>query len=202
MIQLEHQCDGREYATKAIWPGLVRAPTVIKHSRPSMRCDYLAQRVEKLTFTAGQTSKTINISVVDDAMPRAQKTFTTDVAQVILRVVRSVLPFLTTLDLPPSVTTTASDRGQNPLDGAVVSLFVSTTWTSSIANLMFLVSIFGQIKSTLAVPMLSASRSSGSMSQRRSSCLIEFQETGYLEIYRMRKTSFGDLAGTPVSGSG
>ena len=155
----------------------------------SSRCDYLGTS-GKLTFTAGQTSKTINIPVIDDAYAEGSETFNLTLSN----------PSGGALGAPSITTLTISDNdsstGANPLEGAV--FFVRQHYLDflnrepDVSGFNFWIN---QINSCGAdAQCLEIKRINVSAAFFLS---IEFQETGYL-VYRMRKTSFGNLPGMPV----
>ena len=155
----------------------------------SSRCDYLGTS-GKLTFTAGQTSKTINIPVIDDAYAEGSETFNLTLSNPSGGALGA--PFITTL----TISDNDSSTGPNPLDGAVFFVrqhyldFLNREpdpsgfafWTNQINSC-------GADAQCLEIKRINVS---GAFFLS-----IEFQETGYL-VYRMRKTSFGNLPGMPV----
>ena len=165
------------------------SPCSTVNNTASSRCDYLGTS-GKLTFTAGQTSKTINIPVIDDAYAEGSETFNLTLSNPTGGALGP--PFITTL----TISDNDSSTGANPLEGAVFFVrqhyfdFLNREpdvsgfnfWTNQINSC-------GTDAQCLEIKRINVSAAFF--------LSIEFQETGYL-VYRMRKTSFGDLAGTPV----
>jgi len=156
----------------------------------SSRCDYLVTS-GKLTFSAGQTSKTINIPVIDDAYAEGSETFNLILSNPSGGALGP--PFITTL----TISDNDSSTGPNPLDATAFFVrqhyldFLNREpdpsgfafWTNQINSC-------GADAQCLEIKRINVS---GAFFLS-----IEFQETGYL-VYRMFKTSFGNLpGGAPV----
>ena len=155
----------------------------------SSRCDYLTA-VGRLTFAAGETSKTISIPIVDDVYAEGAETFQITLSN----------PSGASLGSPATATLTINDNdatnGINPIN--TPSFFVRqhyidflnrepdqsgmTFWTNEIT-------VCGADPQCIEVKRINVSAAFF--------LSTEFQETGYL-VYRMYKSGFGNLPGAPV----
>ncbi len=149
----------------------------------SSRCDYLTT-LGKLTFAAGETSKTVSIPIVDDVYAEGGETFTITLSNVTGATLGTATATLT-------ITDNESVNGANPID--TTSFFV---WQHYIDFLNRepdgpgLAFWSDQINSCGANPQcIEIKRINVSASFFLS---IEFQETGYL-VYRTYKSGFGDI---------
>jgi hypothetical protein len=165
------------------------SPCSTVNNTASSRCDYLGTS-GKLTFTAGQTSKTINIPVIDDAYAEGSETFNLTLSNPSGGELGP--PFITTL----TISDNDSSTGPNPLDGAV--FFVRQHYLDFLnrepdpSGFAFWTNQINSCGADAQCVEIKRINVSGAFFLS-----IEFQETGYL-VYRMRKTSFGDLPGMPV----
>jgi len=155
----------------------------------SSRCDYITT-LGTFTFAPGETSKTISIPIVNDAYAEGAETFT----------IAFVNPVGMTTPVPTATITITDDDAtngtQNPSD--VPSQFVRqhyldflnrepdpdglTFWTNNITSC-------GSDAQCVQVKRINVSAAFF--------LSIEFQETGYF-VYRVTKSSFGNLPGAPV----
>jgi uncharacterized delta-60 repeat protein len=156
----------------------------------SSRCDYITT-IGTLQFAANETSKTIPISIVDDAYAEGvSESFTITLSN----------PSGATLGANASATITITDNdvanGTNPTD--VSSFFVRQHYIDFLnrepdaSGLNFWTD---QIESCTPKPDCTEIKRINVSAAFFLS--IEFQETGYL-VYRMYKASYGNIAGTPV----
>jgi hypothetical protein len=159
------------------------------NGKASSRCDYVPA-VGLLTFTAGQTSKTITLLVIDDAFAEGDETLTISLAN----------PTVGILGTPATATITITDNdtvtGPNPTDAAAFYVrenyldFLNREpdqsgmdfWTGQMTNCG---------ASDLTVCRVNVS---GAFFQS-----IEFQQTGYL-VERMYKVAYGDANGSSTLG--
>lgn len=155
----------------------------------SSRCDYLSS-AGKLTFAAGETSKTISIPIIDDVFVEGAQTFFITLSA----------PVGVSLGTPVNATLTindnASEGGTNPIDDA--SFFVRQHYYDFLnrepdsGGLGFWTN---EITSCGADPVcIDIKRVNVSAAFFLS---IEFKQTGYL-VYRVYKSGFGNLPGAPV----
>lgn len=155
----------------------------------SSRCDYLTS-TGSVTFGPGETSKTIVIPIVDDAFVEGSENFSITLSNA----------SDTSLGPPFSALITISDNdnsaGPNPIDAA--SFFVRQHyldflnrepdppgfgfWTNEITSC-------GSDVQCVEIKRINVSAAFF--------LSIEFQETGYL-TYRVYKSGFGNLPGSPV----
>ncbi|HSB29750.1 MAG TPA: PQQ-dependent sugar dehydrogenase [Pyrinomonadaceae bacterium] len=155
----------------------------------SSRCDYL-NTVGTLSFSAGETSKTISIPITDDSFAEGAENFTISLSN----------PSGATLGPPSSAQVTINDNdaanGPNPID--TVDFFVRQHyidflnrepdppgfgfWTHDI-------DLCGTNQQCIEVKRVNVSAAFF--------LSIEFQETGYF-VYRTHKAAFGNLPGAPV----
>jgi len=153
----------------------------------SSRCDYLTT-LGKLTFTAGETSKTVSIPIIDDVYAEGSETFTITLSNVTGATLGTATATLT-------ITDNESVNGTNPID--TTSFFVRQHYIDFLnrepdgPGLAFW---SDQINSCGADPQcIEVKRINVSASFFLS---IEFQETGYL-VYRTYKSAFGDINPPP-----
>ena len=157
----------------------------------SSRCDY-ETTVGILEFTAGETSKTITIPLVNDSYAEGNESFTITLT--------NPTGNGSTLGSPAKTIVTITDNdavnGTNPVDNA--SFFVRqhyldflnrepdpggfAFWTNEITSC-------GSDAQCIEVKRINVSAAFF--------LSIEFQETGYL-VYRMYKAAYGNLPGAPV----
>ena len=149
----------------------------------SSRCDYLTT-LGKLTFAAGETSKTVSIPIVDDVYSEGNETFTITLSSVTGATLGTATATLT-------ITDNESVNVANPID--TTSFFVRQHYIDFLnrepdgPGLAFW---SDQINSCGADPQcIEIKRINVSASFFLS---IEFQETGYL-VYRTYKSGFGDI---------
>jgi hypothetical protein len=155
----------------------------------SSRCDYL-NTVGTLSFSAGESSKTISIPITDDSFAEGAENFTISLSNA----------SGATLGPPSSAQVTINDNdaanGPNPID--TTDFFVRQHyidflnrepdppgfgfWTNDI-------DLCGTNQQCIEVKRVNVSAAFF--------LSIEFQETGYL-VYRTHKAAFGNLAGAPV----
>src|SRR6185295_10272433 len=140
----------------------------------SSRCDYLTT-LGKLTFAAGETSKTVSIPIIDDVYAEGSETFTITLSNVTGATLGTATATLT-------ITDNESVNGANPMDST--SFFVRQHYIDFLnrepdgPGLAFW---SDQINSCGADPQcIEVKRINVSASFFLS---IEFQETGYL-VYR------------------
>jgi hypothetical protein len=155
----------------------------------SSRCDYLAT-LGSLTFSPGETSKTISIPITDDAFVEGPENFNLTLAN----------PVGATLGSPFTSQITINDNdntpGVNPLDKT--DFFVRQHYIDFLnrepdpSGFGFWTNEINSCGSN--VQCIEVKRINVSAAFFLS---IEFQETGYL-AYRVHKSSFGNLAGAPV----
>jgi hypothetical protein len=155
----------------------------------SSRCDYL-NTVGTLSFSAGETSKTISIPIADDSFAEGAEHFTISLSNA----------SGTTVGPPSSAQVTINDNdvanGPNPID--ITDFFVRQHyidflnrepdppgfgfWTNDI-------DLCGTNQQCTEVKRVNVSAAFF--------LSIEFQETGYF-VYRTHKAAFGNLPGAPV----
>ena len=161
----------------------------VANGAASSRCDYITS-LGTLTFGPSETSKTITVLIVDDVYPEGAETLTINLNN----------PTGAGLGIPGAATLTIGDNdvtlGVNPIDQA--GFFVRehyfdflnrvpdtsglNFWTNEITQC-------GSNATCIEVKRINVSAAFF--------LSIEFQETGYL-VYRLYKTSFGNITGTPV----
>jgi len=155
----------------------------------SSRCDYLAL-TGTVSFAAGETSKSISIPITDDSFVEGAETFSVTLTSA----------SGATLGPPFSAAVTINDNdnsvGANPIDNTNVFVrqhyidFLNREpdlpgfgfWTNEI-------NLCGSNQQCIDVKRVNVSAAFF--------LSIEFQETGYL-VYRMYKSGFGNLPGSPV----
>jgi hypothetical protein len=149
----------------------------------SSRCDYLTT-LGKLTFVAGETSKTVSVPIVDDVYAEGGETFTITLSNVTGATLGTATATLT-------ITDNESVNGTNPID--TTSFFVRQHYIDFLnrepdgPGLAFW---SDQINSCGAdLQCIEIKRINVSAAFFLS---IEFQETGYL-VYRTYKSGFGDI---------
>jgi hypothetical protein len=165
------------------------SPCNLANGRASSRCDYITTR-GTLTFNPGETQKIISVPIVDDAFVEGAETLTFTLSNVVGATAGS--PLTATLTINDNDAT----QGVNPIDNA--SFFVRqhyldflsrepdtaglNFWTNEITSC-------GSNAQCIEVKRVNVSAAFF--------LSTEFQQTGYL-VYRIYKSSFGNLAGTPV----
>jgi len=155
----------------------------------SSRCDYLTG-IGRLTFAAGETSKTIAIPVIDDVYAEGAETFQITLSN----------PSGASLGSPATATLRINDNeatnGVNPIN--TPSFFVRQHYIDFLnrepdqSGLNFWIgeiTVCGADPQCIAVKRINVSAAFF--------LSTEFQETGYL-VYRMYKSGFGNLPGAPV----
>jgi uncharacterized repeat protein (TIGR01451 family) len=159
-------------------------------SNASSRCDYL-RTAGMLTFAVGETSKTIVIPLIDDAYAETTESF---------RITLSNVNGVEAIGTPGSAGFIINDNetvnGANPIDNT--SFFVRQHYLDFL-NREPDTNGFNFWSNEINVcgadlQCIQAKRVNVSAAFFLS---IEFQQTGYL-VYRIHKSSFGNLAGTPV----
>ena len=155
----------------------------------SSRCDYTTA-IGKVNFAAGETFKTVNIALTDDAYAEGNETFSISLSN----------PTGASLGSPGAATINITDNesvtGINAIDQA--GFFVHQHyidflnrepdppgfgfWTNQITSC-------GSDQQCIDVKRINVSAAFF--------LSIEFQETGYL-VYRIYKSGFGNLPGKPV----
>jgi hypothetical protein len=157
----------------------------------SSRCDY-ETTVGTLEFTAGETSKSISIPLVNDSYAEGNESFTLNLT--------NATGNGSTLGSPAKTTVTITDNeavnGTNPVDNPCFFVcqhyldFLNREpdppgfgfWTNEIA-------LCGSDAPCIDVKRINVSAAFF--------LSIEFQETGYL-VYRFYKSAYGNLPGAPV----
>jgi hypothetical protein len=155
----------------------------------SSRCDY-ETTAGTLKFAAGETSKTIQIPIVDDVYVEGSESFTVALSN----------PTGATLGSTTAATITITDNdatnGTNPID--VSSFFVRQHYIDFLnrepdtSGLNFWI---GEIENCTPKPQCTEIKRINVSAAFFLS--IEFQETGYL-VYRLYEASYGNISGTPV----
>jgi len=151
--------------------------------------------VGRLTFAAGETSKSFPVLIVDDVFQEGTETFSVALSNPIgttigARSVASVRIFDN--DLSPGAT--------NPLDNADAQFFVRQHYLDFLnrepdaAGLAFWTNQITECQQTGATCNAEVRRVNVSAAFFLS---IEFQQTGYL-VYRMYKAAYGNIPGAPV----
>jgi hypothetical protein len=156
------------------------------NGRASSRCDYIAT-VGTLNFAAGETTKQINIPLIDDSLVEGTETFSINLSN----------PAGATLGTPILADIFIHDpdaaNGPNPIDQA--SFFVRQHYVDFLnrepdtAGSNFWI---GEITNCTPQPQCTEIKRINVSAAFFLS--IEFQETGYL-AYRAFKTAYGDAAG-------
>jgi hypothetical protein len=157
----------------------------------SSRCDYEA-KFGSLRFASGETSKTLNISLVDDAYAEGNESFTVNLNNAVGG----------NIDTPASATVTITDNdsanGANPIDQA--AFFVRQHYIDFLnrepdpAGLAFWTNQITECSEPGATCSTEVRRINVSAAFFLS---IEFQETGYL-AYKFYKSAYGNLPSAPV----
>ena len=163
----------------------------IANGKASSRCDYIST-LGVLTFTAGQTSKTITILLIADGFQEVDETFSVLLSS----------PTVGALGTVATATITIFDDigtiGMNPVDAS--AFFVRENyldflnrepdqlgfdfWTNQISACGSDASCVAQVRVNVSAAFFLS---------------IEFQQTGYL-VERMYKLAYGDAQGTSVIG--
>lgn len=147
----------------------------------------------RITFAAGETIKSVPVLIVDDVLQESTETFSVNLSNAIgtligARNVSAVTIFDNDVD-PPTT---------NPLDNADAHFFVRQHYLDflnrepDIDGLNFWsdqITSCGTDQACIEIRRINVSAAFF--------LSIEFQETGYL-VYKMYKTSFGNLPGAPV----
>jgi hypothetical protein len=161
------------------------------NGKASSRCDYITT-LGVLTFTAGQSSKTITIPIIDDGYLEGDETFNMVLSN----------PTLGTIGAIATATITVNDNdtatGANPVDDS--AFFVRQNY------LDFLNREPDQLGFDFWTHQITACGSDASCVQlvrvNVSAAFflsIEFRQTGYL-VERMYKVAYGDAVGTSLLG--
>ena len=158
------------------------------NGQASSRCDYITT-LGKITFGAGETSKTILIPIVDDVYTEGSESFQLTLSN----------PTGASLGATSAATITVNDGagegGPNPIDQS--GFFVRQHYIDFL-NREPDVSGFGFWKNE--IDMCGADAQCIEVKRINVSAAfflsIEFQETGYL-VYRFYKSSFGNLTNPP-----
>jgi len=158
------------------------------NGQASSRCDYL-RTLGTLTFAAGEISKSISISIVDDVYAEGPENFTITLSN----------PINSTLGAPASATLTITDNesvtGTNPIDQ--VGFFVRQHYLDFLNRepdtdgFNFWTNQINSCGTDAQCIELKRINVSGAFFLS-----IEFQETGYL-VYRVYKVAFGNLTTPP-----
>jgi hypothetical protein len=158
------------------------------NGQASSRCDYL-RTLGTLTFAAGEISKSISISIVDDVYAEGPENFTITLSN----------PINSTLGAPASATLTITDNetvtGTNPIDQ--VGFFVRQHYLDFLNRepdtdgFNFWTNQINSCGADAQCIELKRINVSGAFFLS-----IEFQETGYL-VYRVYKAAFGNLTTPP-----
>jgi hypothetical protein len=156
----------------------------------SARCDYEA-KFGTLRFASGETSKTLSISLVDDAYAEGNETFN---ASLLNPVGATIGPLAVVATI--TITDNESANGSSPLANA--NFFVRQHYLDFLnrepdaAGLAFWSNQITSCGADQACIDLKRVNVSAAFFLS-----IEFQETGYL-AYRFYKASYGNLSGAPV----
>lgn len=161
----------------------------VMNGNASSRCDY-STAIGRVTFAAGETSKTISIPIVDDSYAEGSETFT----------VSLIDPTGSSLGPPTTTTITINDNestnGINPINQT--TFFVRQHYLDFLNREPDALGLFfwtDQVNSCGAdAACVELRRINVSAAFFLS---IEFQQTGYL-VYRMYKAGYGNLPGAPV----
>jgi len=158
------------------------------NGQASSRCDYL-RTLGTLTFAAGEISKSISISIVDDVYAEGPENFTITLSN----------PINSTLGAPASATLIITDNesvtGTNPIDQ--VGFFVRQHYLDFLNRepdtdgFNFWTNQINSCGTDAQCIELKRINVSGAFFLS-----IEFQETGYL-VYRVYKVAFGNLTTPP-----
>jgi Tol biopolymer transport system component len=158
------------------------------NGQASSRCDYL-RALGTLTFAAGEISKSISISIVDDVYAEGLESFTITLSN----------PINSTLGAPASATLNITDNesvtGTNPIDQ--VGFFVRQHYLDFLNRepdtdgFNFWTNQINSCGADAQCIELKRINVSGAFFLS-----IEFQETGYL-VYRAYKVAFGNLTTPP-----
>jgi thermolysin len=163
----------------------------VTNGKASSRCDYISA-LGTLNFAAGETTRTIDILIVNDSYPEGTETLAVSLSS----------PSGATLSSPSSAFVSISDNessaGANPIEQA--SFFVTehyydflnrqadagglAFWTNQITSC-------GSSQSCIALRRINVSAAYF--------LSIEFQETGYL-VERLYRTAYGSGSGTSTLG--
>ncbi len=163
----------------------------VNNGNASSRCDYESVATT-LTFAAGEASKSVGVSIIDDAYPESTETFTVSLAN----------PVGAALGSPASATVTINDNdtpgGSNPL--TITSFFVRQHYLDFLnrepdtSGLNFWINNIDTCGSDAACREVRRIDTSAAFFLS-----IEFQQTGYL-VEKIYKAAYGD--GTGTSGTG
>ncbi|MBC8028587.1 MAG: VCBS repeat-containing protein [Pyrinomonadaceae bacterium] len=161
----------------------------VKNGIASSRCDYISS-MGTLNFAADETSRTISISIVNDAYAENSEAFTFTLSN----------PSGATLGAIATTAITINDNdatdGTNPVDAS--SFFVRQHYIDFLnrepdtSGLNFWVS---EIDSCTPKPQCTELKRVNVSAAFFVS--VEFQETGYL-VYKFYKAAYGNIAGAPV----
>jgi len=163
----------------------------IVSGQASSRCDYLTT-LGTLTFAAGESIKSINIPLVDDAFAEGAETFTITLSNAVGG----------TLGVPSSESLTINDNDSsngtsNPVDDT--TFFVRQHYVDFLnrepdtSGLNFWTNEINQCGGDLQCREIKRINVSAAFFVS-----IEFQNTGYL-VYRVYKAALGDLTNKPVA---
>ena len=147
-----------------------------------------------MTFAVGETSKTINIPIVDDSYAEGLETFSIGLSDPTGDGAVLFPPSAATI----RITDNEAVNGANPIDQA--NYFVRQHYVDFLnrepdpAGLAFWSNQITECQQPGATCSAEVRRINVSAAFFLS---IEFQETGYF-VYRTYKTSYGNVAGTPV----
>src|SRR6185369_8193784 len=160
-------------------------------STASSRCDYQLT-VGTLNFAPGETSKTIDVFLVDDSYDETNEAFTMTLSNVRGSGASLGSPSMTTITITDNDATTTA----NPIDSP--NFFVRQHYIDflnrepDVTGLAFWTNQITSCGSD--PPCIEIKRINVSAAFFLS---IEFQETGYL-VYRFYKSAYGNLPGAPV----
>jgi thermolysin len=163
----------------------------VANGKASSRCDYISA-VGALTFAAGETTKTINILIVNDSYPEGTETLAVSLSS----------PSGATLASPSTASVSIGDNesapGANPIEQA--GFFVTEHYydflnrQADAGGLAFWTNEITSCGSNQACAALKRINVSGAYFLS-----IEFQQTGYL-VERLYRTAYGSGTGTSTFG--
>jgi hypothetical protein len=162
----------------------------VTNGAASQRCDYII-KLGTLRFAAGETSKNISILLVDDVRAEGTETFTVTLTNPVGATLGS--PSVATLTIADNETVNGSN---NPINGT--TFFVRQHYLDFLnrepdaGGLGFWSNDIESCGSDAGCRELKRINVSAAFFFS-----IEFQETGYL-VYRIYKSAFGNLSGSPV----
>ena len=163
----------------------------VANGKASSRCDYIAT-IGAVRFTAGETSKSISIPIIDDSYAEGNETFSVSLTG----------GFGSTIGAQSTATVTIIDNdgstGSNPSD--VSSFFVRQHYLDFLnrepdtSGIGFWTNNIESCGNNLTCRELQRINTSAAFFLS-----IEFQQTGYL-VERLYKTAYGDATGSSTVG--